>query len=141
MVNTHFHSALLLIFFMLCLKLSHAATFQEYKVFAVNDLGMHCVDDDFSTFTILPPFNVVQAQVLGIDTQGHPSLLSPSDGVELTYSPIADKSGSINSSWLDKNGLPKTNFWSYQQAYGLKLPNGVGIFGLAMPKDAKTRAE
>ena len=32
-----------------------------YKVVAANDLGMHCVDADFSVFSILPPYNVVNA--------------------------------------------------------------------------------
>ncbi|MFZ2450790.1 MAG: carboxypeptidase regulatory-like domain-containing protein [Methylovulum miyakonense] len=141
MVKSKFQPAILLIFMLLLSHYVKSAPIQEYKVFAVNDLGMHCVDDDFSTFTILPPFNVVQAQVIGIDTQGRPSVLSPANGVELTYAPTADRLGSINSSWKDKYGNPKTNFWSYQQAYGLKLADGVGIFGLTMPKDAKTRAE
>ena len=30
-----------------------------YQVLAFNDLGMHCADLDYSTFVILPPFNVV----------------------------------------------------------------------------------
>jgi hypothetical protein len=135
------YPALISLMWLLISGLAHGATIQQYKVFAANDLGMHCVDDDFSTFTILPPFNVVQAQVIGIDALGHPSVLTAADGVELTYAATADAHGSINSSWLDKYGVPKTNFWTYQQAYGLNLPEGKGIFGLTLPKDAKTRAD
>jgi hypothetical protein len=34
-----------------------------HQVLAFNDLGMHCADLDYSTFVILPPFNVVHSQV------------------------------------------------------------------------------
>ena len=34
------------------------------RVLAVNDLGMHCMDREDSVFSILPPFNVVHAQVV-----------------------------------------------------------------------------
>lgn len=34
-----------------------------------NNLGMHCMDDDYSVFSILPPFNTVNAQL--IDASGH----------------------------------------------------------------------
>jgi len=30
-------------------------------VLAANDLGMHCMDREFSIFSILPPFNVINA--------------------------------------------------------------------------------
>jgi hypothetical protein len=33
-------------------------------VLAWNDLGMHCYQADFSTFQILPPYNVFWAQVI-----------------------------------------------------------------------------
>jgi len=32
------------------------------KLIGWNNLGMHCMDDDYSVFTILPPYNVVDAQ-------------------------------------------------------------------------------
>ena len=34
-----------------------------YKVLGWNDLGMHCMDSDYSVFSILPPFNNLHAQV------------------------------------------------------------------------------
>ena len=43
---------------------STVSTAWVYKVLATNDLGMHCVDADFSVFSILPPYNVVNAQVV-----------------------------------------------------------------------------
>ena len=36
----------------------------SHQVLAFNDLGMHCADLDYSTFVILPPFNVVHSQVI-----------------------------------------------------------------------------
>ena len=117
-----------------------AAPFVEYKVLGVNDLGMHCVDDDYSTMTILPLFNVVQSQIVGIDSNGVPRLLTGADQVELIYRATKDVSGSVNGSWKDRFGNPKTNFWQYQSAYGLSLPDGQGIFGLTMPKDGTRRA-
>ena len=35
-----------------------------WKVVAWNNLGMHCMDADFSVFAILPPYNTIQAQVI-----------------------------------------------------------------------------
>jgi len=57
-----------------------------------NNLGMHCMDDDYSVFTILPPFNTVDAQL--IDAQG--KLVKTSVGWTLTYEAVADLDGSIN---------------------------------------------
>ncbi len=41
-----------------------AAVPGTHQVLAFNDLGMHCTDLDYSTFVILPPFNVVHSQVI-----------------------------------------------------------------------------
>ena len=35
----------------------------NYVILAWNDLGMHCAQDDYSYFLILPPFNTLHAQV------------------------------------------------------------------------------
>ena len=48
------------------------ATTDEVTVLAANDLGMHCMDRDFSVFSILPPFNVVNVQVVKRDINGRP---------------------------------------------------------------------
>ncbi len=37
---------------------------RNYTILAWNDLGMHCTQDDFSYFLILPPFNTVHVQVI-----------------------------------------------------------------------------
>ena len=49
-----------------------------WKVIAWNNLGMHCMDADFSVFAILPPYNTIQAQV--IDPTGHLVTGQPASG-------------------------------------------------------------
>lgn len=107
-----------------------AAT-EKYILLSFNDLGMHCMDKDFSVFTILPPYNVANAQVL---RQGvEPSLLN-SDTVEVRYSPVPDTKGSLNS-----YSVGKTNFWKYaNQLFGVELPVGQGLSGAYMPADSST---
>ena len=46
---------------------------------AFNDLGMHCMDREFSVFSILPPFNVVHSQVVLRDADGKPYLADDID--------------------------------------------------------------
>ena len=29
-----------------------------------NNLGMHCMDSDYSVFSILPPYNTIEAQLI-----------------------------------------------------------------------------
>lgn len=102
----------------------------NFKVLANNDLGMHCVDKDFSVFSILPPYNVVNAQVVGLDSTGNPKLVD-SNSVVLRYSPIPDSNNSINST-----SKYKTNFWdNVSKLYGANLSSGQGIKGLYMPND------
>jgi len=102
-----------------------------HVVLATNDLGMHCIDREFSVFSILPLFNVVEAQVLRKNATGMPTLLD-GDDVEVRYSPVADSKGSINTKSIGKSG-----FWSHIQAlFGLGREAGQGILGAYMPADA-----
>ncbi len=106
-------------------------TAPAFKVFANNDLGMHCVDSSFSVFSILPPYNVVDAQVVALQSSGKPILLDASQ-VDVRYSAIADATGSINST-----SIGKSNFWQYAlPLYGASLAPGQGLMGMWMPKDA-----
>ncbi len=105
-------------------------------VLAVNDLGMHCVDKDFSVFSILPPYNVVQAQVITQSSNGSPRVVGPTE-VDLRYESIVDPGGSINSYTHGK-----TNFWSYvSQLFGVAVPANQGFFGLTMPGDATAASQ
>ena len=99
-------------------------------VLAANDLGMHCMDREFSVFSILPPFNVVNAQVLLRDSNGRPYVADDAE-VEVFYDDVPDASGSINS-----YSVGKTDFWSYaNELFGVTLPEGQGLTGLYMPAD------
>jgi len=63
-------------------------------------------------------------------SNGLPELLDDTQ-VELRYSAVKDRSGSINSSSVDK-----TNFWQYAFGlFGQSLPAGQGLTGLYMPAD------
>ncbi|MBE9563398.1 MAG: hypothetical protein IMF12_11115, partial [Proteobacteria bacterium] len=103
----------------------------KVRVLAFNDLGMHCNwFSTFSVFTLLPPFNVVNAQVVEQNSEGKPQLLDSSK-IELTYSAVTDRKGSINSS--SKN---KTDFWKYaKDLFGMDLKPGEGLTGSYMPAD------
>ncbi|MCX7053313.1 MAG: carboxypeptidase regulatory-like domain-containing protein [Proteobacteria bacterium] len=111
-----------------------------YKILATNDLGMHCVDADFSVFSILPPYNVVNAQVVRRASTGKPVVVNDSL-VTLHYQAVRDLAGSINSSSLNSTLGPKTNFWTYAPAlFGVQLLPGQGLKGLYMPADTTTAA-
>lgn len=93
-------------------------------VIAWNDLGMHCMDPDYSIFTILPPFNTVNAQLM---VQGE--LVENGLAFNVTYRSELDASASINTT-----SIGKTNFWDHvDDLFGVSLPLDVGLAGNAMP--------
>jgi hypothetical protein len=101
-----------------------------WRVIAWNNLGMHCMDADYSVFAILPPYNTIQAQV--IDASGH--LVTSASGISLTYQAVADPTGSINST-----SAGKTNFWTYiLPLFGVSLPENVGLLNHNMPAPGNT---
>lgn len=85
-----------------------------YTLLAWNDLGMHCMDGDFSVSAILPPFNTLHAQLID---KASGKLVTA--GVTLTYEAMADADNSINTI-----SSTKTNFWRYAPAY-FDLPGGL----------------
>jgi hypothetical protein len=96
-----------------------------WTLMAWNNLGMHCMDSDYSIFSILPPYNVINAQL--VDPQGR--LLSDSTGIAVRYQAVTDLDGSINTTSINK-----TNFWDY--AYSLfraALSPDQGLAGFTMP--------
>jgi len=87
-------------------------------VLGFNDLGMHCINQDFSEICILPPYNNLHAQV--IDRSGEDPRIVTS-GVQVLYS-VPGNSSSAN----------KTNFWIFaQRLFGLNapLPANLGLTG------------
>ncbi|GIW44896.1 MAG: hypothetical protein KatS3mg077_2178 [Candidatus Binatia bacterium] len=92
---------------------------------AWNNLGMHCMDGDYSVFALLPPYNTIHAQL--VDSSGR-SVRNPK-GWSVTYQAIADPTGSINTT-----AAGKTNFWDFAPAlFGVHLPPDVGLAGVRLP--------
>jgi hypothetical protein len=88
-----------------------------YVLLAWNDLGMHCINDDFQDMAILPPYNTLWAQVLKV---GDPPQLVTT-GIQVSYS-FPNNTYSVG----------KTNFWTYaQQLFSLTgpLPDNIGLKG------------
>lgn len=103
----------------------------DWTLLGWNDLGMHCMDSDFAVFSILPPYNVLHAQLL--DASGQ-LVDPPPAGVTVTYEAVADPAGSEN-----RTSTGKTNFWQYVQAlFGVSLPPDEGLAGYAMPGPGNT---
>jgi hypothetical protein len=99
-------------------------------VLAANDLGMHCMDREFSIFSILPPFNVINAQVIERDADGNPVLMDGGD-TGVRYAAATDAGGSVNS-----YSLGKTDFWIFADLlFGTNIQDGEGLTGLYMPAD------
>jgi hypothetical protein len=99
------------------------------KVFSFNNLGMHCYDSDFSVFSILPPFNTVNAQVVRRGAAATNPVILDNTQATVFFRAVADKGKSINTTSANK-----TNFWDYVSAlFGASLPVDVGLVGVKMP--------
>lgn len=91
---------------------------QDYVVLATNDLGMHCLNPDYQTAVILPPYNNLRAQVI---KRGNPPQIV-SDGITLNYS--IDN----NTSSADKEDYG--SFWDYvKDLFGVSLEDDTGLTG------------
>jgi len=100
--------------------MSLPASAATLKLLGWNDLGMHCMDSDYSVFSILPPFNNLHAQV--VDVTNNKLVTS---GVTVTFESTPDLAGSVNS-----YSVGKTNFWDYAKPlFGVDLPLGQGLGG------------
>ena len=117
-------------------EVQHSPDDKNFQVFAFNDLGMHCYDRDFSVFSLLPPFNVIHAQVI---LKGVKPKLLDSRAANLLYAGTPDAAGSINttSGFIPGAPMPKTNFWDYsEKLFGVNPAMDVGILGAKMPNAA-----
>lgn len=84
-------------------------------VFGYNDLGMHCMNQDFSEIMVLPPYNNLHATV--IDRGSEPRIVT--SGVTVSYT--------IPS---NTHSADKTSFWMNAQALlGVSLVPNVGLTG------------
>lgn len=100
-----------------------------YSVLAINDLGMHCGDLDTRISSILPPFQVLLAQV--IQKGAKPDINPP--GITLAYSAAANPNDPILGQPVDgmlaDGDTFKTNFWDavVSGSYDPFYPGGLGI--------------
>jgi hypothetical protein len=109
----------------------------NYTLVATNDLGMHCGDLDTRISSILPPFNVLHAQVVERGISGLPRIMGEGE-VELYYSAASNPNdpaigkvagGQALSSVVDGE-VYKTNFWdiAYQAYDPFYPPNILSAF-------------
>jgi hypothetical protein len=99
------------------------------RLLAWNDLGMHCMDTDYSVFTLLPPFNNLNAQLVVGGKLVAPDPVSPA--YTLTYESTADpRTGALNTY---SAGAGKSNFWDHFGAlFGGALAPNMGMTGNPM---------
>ncbi len=106
------------------LLLSQSAAYgaTNWTVTGWNNLGMHCMDSDYSVFSILPPYNTIHAQIIqGVNGTAH--LITNATGYSVVYQAVADPAGSINMSSVDKG-----NFYQYApKLLGINLPQDQGV--------------
>ena len=98
----------------------------KYMLTAWNDLGMHCMDgNDFSVFSVLPPYNNLHAQLK--DKNG--DLVT--SGVTITYESTLGTDGKLNTTSVEAtNGMSKTNFWLHVgDLFGASLADNIGLTG------------
>lgn len=106
-----------------CTRSSAQSTAQ---VLSWNNLGMHCMDDDFSVFAILPPYNTIEAQVV-TGVNGTAQRVTDAGGLQVNYRAVLDSAGSINTTSIGKG-----NFWEYvfpMLGAPLALDQGLELLG------------
>lgn len=87
----------------------------KYIILADNDLGMHCIQKDYSGFLILPPGNNLKVQVFKTGVK-EAELVTKDIIVEYE----------VNGNTTSAN---KLNFWKYSKDYGYNISEDVGITG------------
>ena len=89
-----------------------------------NNLGMHCMDSDYSVFSILPPYNTIESQLIVAG-----KLVTNGAGYTVTYQAVADPDGSVNATAMGKG-----NYYTYAtMLYGATLAPEGGLAGWSMP--------
>lgn len=100
------------------------AAAMDYVILAWNDLGMHCAQDDYSYFLILPPYNTLHVQVF-------------QRGAGVVTSGITVSFAFPNKT----NSAANTNFWTYAASYGWSnLQPNIGITGTPLAGTMKPDA-
>lgn len=101
---------------------STPAATTNWTVIGWNNLGMHCMDSDYSVFSILPPYNTINAQVVGSSTNITWLVTDPAV-CGINYRAAADPDGSINT-----YSAGKSDFSAHVESlFGVALPMDVGL--------------
>lgn len=120
--NAHWGLRMLLVIAASTMLVTASLAATNYTVVGWNNLGMHCLDSDFSIFSILPPYNTVNAQII-LSQNGNAWIATNYPALGVTYQAVADADGSINTTSIGKD-----NFWQYvHTVYGLNPPPDVGL--------------
>ena len=99
----------------------------SYVVLGWNDLGMHCYDLDYSTLSVLPPYNTLWAQV--IQRGDLPQVITT--GVTVHYD-FPDNTYSVG----------KTNFWEYaDELFGVVLAPDIGLAGKGLAGEMEVKSD
>ena len=112
-----------------------------YALLASNDLGMHCADLDYRVFSILPPFNVVHAQVVRRGTGGQEPRLMDDTAIEVVYSAASNPLDPALSK-LPQIDIFKSNFWADPDGDGKSFGYEAYAplyFGLLQPADVASQ--
>lgn len=108
----------------LTLGLTLTLTAASNQILSWNNLGMHCMDSDYSVFSILPPYNTIEAQLIVAG-----KLVTNGTGYTVTYQAVADPNGSFNSTAMGKG-----NYYDFAAAlFGATLAPEGGLAGWSMP--------
>lgn len=100
---------------------------QEIVILAANDLGMHCMQKDYSAFLLLPPANNLRVQVFRKKTRTADLINS---GITVQYEMVN------NTTSADK-----VNFWEYAKDYGYDVKENIGITGNGLSGVMKLSAD
>ncbi len=99
----------------------------DYLLIAWNDLGMHCIDDNYSVFSILPPYNNLRAVLI---KRGEEPEKENRD-IEVTF-----------TSTTNTESASKTDFWQYaDKLFGKELQPNEGLTGVFAPSPTPQKLE
>lgn len=94
------------------------------QILGWNNLGMHCMDSDYSVFSVLPPYNTIEANLIVAG-----KLVTNGTGYSVTYEAVADPTGSFNSTARGKG-----NFYDFvTPLYGASVQPEFGLTPWPMP--------
>jgi hypothetical protein len=97
------------------------ASNSTYVVFAWNDLGMHCLNPNYDSAVILPPYNTIWAQVIKRDA--YPQIIT--DNITVEYRII---NNTYSYGKTDSYGGVFSQFWQYvDKLFGTTLDIDKGL--------------